>query len=179
LGDAERNSLGDDGDAGDGGGVGKRRHGAHEHDEGLGEIDDLASGGAVLGEGRGEGSEGGRGKVAEVDLAVVGVVGGDVAAASYHHAQSVVGAQEGGKGLRHEQVQAGGEGASLPDARMPKDACGLHTIGVDRGPSVVEEDAGPVDHARGSAHLEHDAEQEVPIHRVKGLGEVEVHVGGV
>jgi hypothetical protein len=96
-------------------------------------------------------------------------VGGDVTLASDGEAQIMLGAEPGCLSLGYKEVHEGGERAALAHPSEPQGRGRLHAVGICRGGSMREKDAGPVDHAWGGAHGLHDLEEEGPADGVKGL----------
>jgi hypothetical protein len=79
--------------------------------------------------------------------------------------------------LTDKEIEEGGEGATLPHACQELVGLGRDPVDSNRGPGIMQEDAGPVDHACATAHCGHDVEQEVAVHGVKGLGDVDEYDG--
>jgi hypothetical protein len=76
----------------------------------------LAGGFAVDVECGGEGGEGEGGKVREVDLGVIGMLGSDMTRGGHEDAKAGMGVEEGGKSLGCGEVKEGGEVTALADA---------------------------------------------------------------
>jgi hypothetical protein len=120
LRDAEGDHGGYDGDAGEGGGVEGGGHCADEHSHGFDDVHVLARGGAEGGERGGERGEGGGREVCLVDLCVISMVRGDVAAAVDSDTEGGLGPLVGREALTDEEVEEGGEGAALAHTSMPE-----------------------------------------------------------
>jgi hypothetical protein len=136
VGDAQGADRVGDGDVSELGWVWEGEGGADEEGMGLGEVDTLGGGICVGTKGCGEGSDGGRLEVRQVDLGVVSVVRRDKADALDSDAQSRLGTQEGGEGLGEEEVQAGRERAALAHPCLPQEGGGGYTIDNSTRPSV-------------------------------------------
>jgi hypothetical protein len=174
---AQGDGVRDNRNASEGGGLGVGVSGPDEHRLGFQGVDELTRGFAKGGESIHEAREGLWRQGSQENLCIVRVVHGDIPNALDGDAQQRLCPEPGSKRLCHVEVKERGEWASLSDTRVPCVLAGLHAVDVSASHRVVKQKTSPADHATRCAHGFHDPEDELPIHRIIGLGDVNVDVG--